>query len=197
MLSAIRAALVTAPGIILATAVMGTISLITSLFDGSGHAQHRVARVWARMLLRIAGVSVRVEGGEVIAPGASYVFAANHLSFMDIPVILAHVPVQFRFLAKKSLFKVPFIGYHLHRAGHLPVERGDARASVKTMSEAAGVIAKSGISVLIFPEGGRSPGSMEEFKEGAAFVAIKAGVPMVPIGINGTRQVLPMGSLVV
>lgn len=194
---AIRAVLITDPLIVLATAVMGTISLIASLFDATGRTQHRVAQCWGGMLLKAAGVRVRVEGLEKLTPGASYVFAANHLSFMDIPVILASIPAQFRFLAKESLFGVPFIGYHLQRAGHLRVRRDDARASLKTMAIAAAAIRERGVSVLIFPEGGRSPREMEEFKEGAAYVAIKAGVPVVPVGLDGTREVLPMGSLLV
>lgn len=197
MFSAIRSFLFTDPLILLATAFMGTVSLMVSFFDASGRTQHRVARVWARMLLRIAGARVRVEGLERMAPGASYVIVSNHLSFMDIPTILAHIPVEIRFLAKKSLFTVPFIGYHLRRAGHLPVERDDIRASLKTMTEAAQMIRNRGISVLIFPEGGRSPRQMREFKEGAAYIAIKAGAPAVPVGLDGTREVLPMGSLVV
>lgn len=197
MLSSIRAALFTDPLIVLATAAYGTVSLLTSLFDASGRAQHAVACAWGRMLLSVAGVKVRVEGLENVSPGGSYVFVSNHLSFMDIPAILPSIPVQFRFLAKEGLFGVPFIGYHLSRAGHIPVHRDDARASLKTMAEAAAIVRDRGISVLIFPEGGRSPGDMTEFKEGAAYVAIKAGVPAIPVGLAGTREVLPMGKLLV
>jgi 1-acyl-sn-glycerol-3-phosphate acyltransferase len=197
MLAFLRALLITDPLIVVATAIYGTISLLTSLFDATGRAQHRVACAWGRMLLRISGVKVRVEGLENISPGASYVFVSNHLSLMDIPVILPYIPVQFRFMAKKGLFRVPFIGYHLKRAGHIPVHRSDARASLKTMADAAGIIRDRGVSVLAFPEGGRSPGEMSDFKEGAAYIAIKAGVPAVPLGLNGTREVLPMDSLLV
>ena len=197
MFASIRSALVTDPLIILATAVYGTVSLFTSLFDATGRAQHRVACAWARMLLRIAGARVRVEGLENIAPDGSYVFVSNHLSYMDIPVILAHIPVQFRFMAKRGLFYVPFIGYHLRRAGHIPVHRGDARASLKTMGEAAAIVRGRGVSVLVFPEGGRSPGAMRDFKEGAAYIAIKAGVPAVPVGLIGSREILPMDTLLV
>ena len=195
MLSAIRAFLIIDPLILLATALMGTVSMMVSFFDASGRTQHRVARAWAHMLLAIAGARIRVEGLERIAPGASCVIVANHLSFMDIPVILAHLPVEIRFLAKRSLFTVPFIGTHLRRAGHLPVEREEVRASLKTMAEAAQMIRNRGISVLIFPEGGRSPHEMREFMEGAAYIAIKAGAPAVPVGLDGTRQILPMGSI--
>jgi len=113
---------------------------------------------------------------------------------MDIPAILASIPVEFRFYAKKGLFLVPFLGTHLKRAGHLPVVRGDARASVKSMTLGARLIQERKISMLLFPEGGRSRAGMREFKEGAAYIAIKAGVPVVPLGLTGTRYVLPMGS---
>ena len=195
MLSAIRAILILDPLILLATALMGTVSALVSFFDSTGRTQHRVARASARMVVRFAGARVRVEGLEHLVPGSSYVIVANHLSFMDIPVILAYLPVEIRFLAKRSLFKAPFIGYHLRRAGHLPVEREDVRASLKTMADAAQMIRSRGISVLIFPEGGRSPHAMREFREGAAYIAIKAGAPVVPVGLDGTRQILPMGSI--
>ncbi len=197
MLANLKAWLITDPLVILATVICGTASLIASLFDGSGRVQHRVAQAWSRVLLAISGVKVRVEGLEHIAAGGSYVFVSNHLSLMDTPLALAHIPVQFRFLAKKSLYKIPFIGYHLNRAGHIPVERKDPRASLRAMADAARIIRERGISVLVFPEGGRSEGALREFKEGAAYIAIKAGVPAVPVGITGTREVLPMGSVTV
>ncbi|HEX8983788.1 MAG TPA: lysophospholipid acyltransferase family protein [Bryobacteraceae bacterium] len=197
MFASIRAALITAPLIILATIVYGTVSLVTSLFDATGRAQHRVACAWARLLLRIGRVQVRVEGLEHLKPGGSYVFISNHLSYGDIPVVLPYIPVQFRFLAKKGLFQVPFIGSHLKRAGHIPVPRADARGSVRTMNEAATIVRDRGVSILVFPEGGRAPGAMRDFKEGPAYIAIKAGVPAVPMALIGTREVLPMGSLLV
>jgi 1-acyl-sn-glycerol-3-phosphate acyltransferase len=197
MFGFLRAAFLTDPLIVLATIGMGTASLATSLFDATGRAQHGVARLWARMLLGIGGVRVQVEGLQRISPEASYVFVSNHLSYMDTPLVIAHVPCQFRFLAKQGLFKVPFIGYHLKRAGHIPVPRGDARASLRTLAESARMVRDRGVSVLVFPEGGRSPGAMQDFKEGAAYIAIKAGVPAVPLGISGTREILPMDSLLV
>jgi 1-acyl-sn-glycerol-3-phosphate acyltransferase len=197
MIRLLWSALIRDPLIVLATVVMGTVSLVTSLFDSTGRLQHRVARVWGRMLLRIGGVKVRIEGLENIVPDGSYIFVSNHLSYMDTPLAIAHIPAQFRFLAKKSLFKVPFIGFHLQRAGHIPVAREDARASLRTMTEAARIVRERNVSLLVFPEGGRSPDKMREFKEGAAYIAIKAGVPAVPVGIVGTREVLPMDSLLV
>lgn len=193
----IRALVITDPLIIAATAFMGSVSLLLSLFDSSGYAQHRMARGWSRILLKISRVKVRVDGLEKIAPGGSYVFVANHRSYMDVPVILAHVSVQFRFLANKNLFRVPFIGYHLQRAGHLPVDNANPRESLRSMSEAARVIQERYISILVFPEGGRTHGELRPFKEGAAYIAIKAGVPVVPVALLGMREILPMGSIYV
>lgn len=194
-LSYLRSLLITDPIIILVTIVMGTVSLLVSIFDSRGRAQHWISRIWSRMLLRVSGVRMHIEGLEHIDPSQIYVFVANHRSFMDIPVVLAHLPLQFRFFAKKGLFHIPFLGTHLRRAGHLPVVRDDPRASLKSMSDAARIIRESGISVMLFPEGGRTYGEMREFKEGSAYVAIKAGVPVVPVGMTGTLEVLPMGSL--
>jgi len=191
----LRVLLFTAPLIVLITSVMSTISLIVSLFSSTGRTQHSMAKAWSRILLRIAGVKVEVEGLEKIAPGGSYVFIANHRSYFDVPCVLPYVPVQCRFLANKNLFSVPFIGYHLKRAGHLPVDSANPRESLKSMSEAARIIQKRGISVLVFPEGGRTMGELRPFKDGAAFIAIKAGVPIVPIALLGTREVLPTGSI--
>jgi 1-acyl-sn-glycerol-3-phosphate acyltransferase len=190
-----RAYFITAPFIVLATIGFGLVSLVISLFESSGRRQIAVARVWARCLLWVSGVRVRIEGLEKIAPDGSYVFVSNHLSYMDTPVVLANIPVQFRFLAKSGLFQIPLLGTHLARAGHIPVPRDDARAAVKTMTTAAQAIRDRGISLLIFPEGGRSQtGELAAFKEGAAYIAIRAGVPLVPVALKGTREILPFGS---
>jgi 1-acyl-sn-glycerol-3-phosphate acyltransferase len=183
-----------APLIILATIAYGSVSLALSFNDPDGEKQAAVARAWARMLLRIGGARVIPTGLENLQPNTSYVFAANHASYMDTPVVLANIPARFRFLANDYLFKVPFLGTHLRRAGHIPVVQGNARESVKAMTEAGKTIRARGISVLIFPEGGRSLTGLQEFREGAAFIAIKAGVPIVPVGLRGTMDLLPMHS---
>jgi 1-acyl-sn-glycerol-3-phosphate acyltransferase len=193
--SFLRSLLITDPLIIVATIMFGAMSLVVSFFDPTRHKQNAMARAWARTLLAVSRVKVRVEGLEKIKEDGSYVFVSNHLSYMDTPVALANIPVQFRFLAKRGLFQIPFLGWHLARAGHIPVPRGDARAAVKTMTLAAQVVREQKISLLIFPEGGRSrKGEMRPFMEGAAYIAIRAGVPLVPIGLQGTREVLPYGS---
>ena len=196
-LSSLRGIFVTDPLIVLATIAFGSVNLVVSFFDDTGRRQIAIARAWAKLLLLVSGVKVIIEGLEKIDPSASYLFASNHVSYMDTPVVLSHIPVQFRFLAKEGLFKVPFLGDHLKRAGHIPVPRDNPRAAVKTMAEAGRVIRELGVSLLIFPEGERSSVGLRDFKEGAAYIAIKAGAPVVPLAIMGTGSVVPRGSLVV
>ncbi len=194
-MSFLRSLLFSTPLIALATIVMGTLSLLASLVDRTGRTQHRVARIWGRMLLAVSFIRVRAQGLEKLDPKATYVFVANHSSYMDIPALLAYLPFQFRFFAKKGLYRIPFLGGHLNRAGHIPVDRSSARASLKSMSAGARIVAERQVSLLLFPEGGRSPKGLREFKEGAAYIAIKAGVPVVPMALVGMRQLLPMGSI--
>jgi len=188
----IRSILWTSPMIVLSTIVMASLSITMSFFDPTGRRQHDVARTWAKILLWVSGVKVIAEGVEKLDLAKGYVLVANHSSYMDIPVILANVPLQFRFFAKQGLFKIPFMGWHLHRAGHIPVVRGDARASLKSMSDGGRMVREKNVSVLLFPEGGRSIDHLQEFKEGTAYIAIKAGVPAVPIGLEGMRKILKM-----
>jgi 1-acyl-sn-glycerol-3-phosphate acyltransferase len=184
------------PLVALSTILCGIISAALSLFGASTERkQIAVARFWARTLLFFGGVRVEVEGLDKIDPEGRYVFASNHLSYVDTPLVFANVPVQFRFLAKQGLFQIPFMGWHLKTAGHIPVPRGDPRAALKVLTRAAELIQTHGISVLFFPEGGRSrDGTLKPFKDGAAYIAIRAKAPLVPLALIGTREVLPMGS---
>lgn len=180
--------------VVVLTIVMGALSYICSFWDPNGRTQHRIARRWGRMLLAVSFVRAAIRGAEKLDPHTSYVVVSNHSSFMDIPALYTALPLEIRFFAKKGLFSIPLLGWHLKRAGHLPVIRGDARASLKSMSDGAKLIRARGVSVLLFPEGGRSQTAMRPFREGAAYIAIKAGVPVVPVGIVNMRSVLPMGS---
>jgi 1-acyl-sn-glycerol-3-phosphate acyltransferase len=194
-MSLLRSLLISTPLIILSTVVLGTLSLLASIFDGSGNTQHRLARLWAKSLLAFSFIRIRAEGLENIDPSGHYVLVSNHQSLMDIPALLAYLPLQFRFFAKKGLYKIPFIGTHLNRAGHLPVDRSNPRNSLKSMIEGARIVAQRKISVLLFPEGGRAPKGLREFTEGAAYIAIKTGAPILPMAICGMREKLPMGSI--
>jgi len=190
----LRSLMVTIPLIYLATVFWGSLSLIVSLFDRSGHAQHACSRWWARTLLMVSRVRVTVRGMENVDPRGTYIFAANHQSYMDIPVLFGYLPGQFRIMAKSSLFYLPFLGWHLRRSGHMPIERSNPRRAARSLLEAAGHV-KSGTRVFIFPEGGRSlDGHIGEFKAGTFLLAIKAAVPVIPVTVNGTRGTLLLNS---
>jgi 1-acyl-sn-glycerol-3-phosphate acyltransferase len=191
--SRLRAYLLIDPLLILTTIVFGLASMLASIFDKRGRTQHAIARQWARLLLWVSGARIRIEGLQKLEKDAAYVLVANHSSYMDTPAVLL-LPLEIRFFAKRGLFRIPLLGGHLRRAGHLPVVRENPRASLKSLTEGARLVRERGVSVVLFPEGGRSPEGLREFKDGAAYLAIKAGVPAVPIGIIGMRQVLPMGS---
>lgn len=192
----LRALLWTDPLICLATVFMAVVSLLASIVDGTGRRQHRIARRWARLVMAISGVKVTVTGLENVTPGAAYVFCPNHLSLIDTPLVFGYVPWDFRILAKRYVFYIPFLGWHMRRAGHMRVDP-DLKSLLRNLTEAARRVA-AGTPIVIFPEGGRSrTGELREFRGGAAYIAIKAGVPIVPMSIAGTREVLPPGSIFV
>ena len=193
-LSLLRSIFITDLLIYLYTAVMGTLSLLGSVVDSAGRWQHWCARTWSWMILKTSRISVHVEGGEHVQAARPTIYCSNHPSAMDIPIMFVHLPVQFRFLAKKVLFHLPFLGWHLRRSGHIPVEREQPKAAMKSFEEAVKKI-HAGSSVLLFPEGSRSrDGSLGRFKRGGFFLALQAGAPIVPITLNGSREVLPTGS---
>ena len=193
----LRTWLFAVPLMALSTIACGTVSLVFSLFGSTERQQIAIGRKWARSLLWFAGTKVKVEGQDGVDPNLRCVFVSNHLSYMDTPVVFSYLP-EFRFLAKKGLFRIPFLGWHLKTAGHIPVPREDPRASLRTLSRAAELIEERGTSLLIFSEGGRAmDGNLAGFKEGAAYLAIKAQAPLAPIALVGTREILPMGSGVI
>lgn len=185
------------PVILLWTAGMALISLLLSLGDRGGRLQHGCARVWARVILRLSGVRLRVDNLRAVQGAGPFMFVANHQSFFDIFSLLAMLPVPFRFFAKKSLFQIPFIGWHLKRAGHFPIDRSHARAAYRSFQSAVERI-QAGASVLIFPEGSRSvTGEVGSFRKGSLRLALTAGVPIVPIAIHGSAAILPRGSMLI
>ncbi len=184
------------PLIYLYTILMGTLSLTISFFDPEGKRQHWCAQTWSRMITRTVGAHVRVHGAEHIRGGTSYVFLSTHQSYMDIPVMLGYLPAQLRIAAKREVFQIPFLGWHMQRAGHISINRGSTTEAVSTLQQATSGI-RDGICAFLFPEGTRSrDGALQPFKKGGFKLAMQAGVPIIPITINGTRQLLPRDSII-
>jgi len=182
------------PAISVYTVVLGAASLASSLFDRRGYFAHRCARAWSWLILKTTGVRVAIEGLERITPGTTYVFVSNHQSIYDIPVIFASLPYQLRIIAKSSLAQFPVLGWHLKRGGHLFVDRKNPdRAGILKRWRA---LVSEGLSLIIFAEGTRSwDGRVARFKAGSFLLAIEAGLPIVPLAVIGTRQVMPKGRL--
>jgi 1-acyl-sn-glycerol-3-phosphate acyltransferase len=182
------------PAITLYTLVLGTASIVSSLFDRRGRFAHACARRWSRLILQTTGVTVTVDGLDCVVPGATYVFVSNHQSIYDIPVIFASLPHQLRIIAKASLARFPVLGWHLRRGGHLFVDRQRPdRAGILRRWRA---LVSDGLSLLIFAEGTRSwDGRVGRFKAGSFLLAIEAGLPIVPLSVIGTRQVMAKGRL--
>ena len=182
------------PAITIYTIVLGAASLISSLFDRRGYFAHACARSWSRLILKTTGVRVRVEGLDRIQPGKTYVFVSNHQSIYDTPVVFASLPYQLRIIAKESLARFPVLGWHLRRGGHLFVDRKHPdRAGILQRWRA---LVSEGLSLIIYAEGTRSAnGHVARFKAGSFLLAIEAGLPIVPLAIINTRQVMPKNRL--
>lgn len=174
----------------LVTALFATTAVATATLTPGGRWGRFLYQTWARAVLGIAGARVSVEGSQNLDSAAHYVFASNHASLMDTPVLLLSLPVDFKFLAKQELLRVPFIGWYLRRTGHLTVERGSIRSALRSMHEAARLVRERSLSVLVFPEGTRSASGLQPFKEGAAYLAIESGTGLVPVAIAGTDTLL-------
>lgn len=184
------------PAITVYTAVLGTISLASSLVDRRGTIAHGCARLWSWLILATTGVEVEASGRDRLVPGRTYVFVSNHQSIYDIPVIFASLPWQLRIIAKASLGSFPFLGWHLRHTGHLLVDRRDPnRAGI--LREAARLV-RQGLSLIVFPEGTRSvDGRLAPFKGGSFLLALEAGLPVVPVAVIGSRHVMRKGRLAV
>lgn len=184
------------PLIAVATAFFGSISLVIGLWDKSGRQQHAIAHAWANVLLKSALSSVEVVGRQNFRGNGPAVYASNHLSYYDTPVLFAKLPFQFRILAKAPLWKIPFIGWYLNRSGQVPIDQSSARAGVASLGRGVKTL-QAGMPLVIFPEGGRAAtGELQPMAAGAAWMAIKAQVPIVPLTIVGTYELLPIHHIV-
>jgi 1-acyl-sn-glycerol-3-phosphate acyltransferase len=184
--------LVLLPLIAASTIFFGCISLICGLWDKSGRQQHFIAHLWARSLLILSLSPITLIGEEKLGLHQTAVYASNHLSYYDTPVLFARLPFQFRIMAKQGLWKIPFIGWYLNRSGQVPVDQSSSRNAVASLNRCVQTL-RHGLPMVIFPEGGRtSTGLPQSFVSGAAYMAIKAQVPLVPITLVGTYELLPI-----
>ena len=185
-----------APVFALATAVFASLSILVSLIEKNGRWQHRIAQAWARISVRIGGTKVTVLHPERLRAQPA-VYVSNHLSYMDTPVIFSSLRFQFRIVARSGLLKVPFIGWWLRRSGQVSVDVGNPRASIASLASAVRTL-KDGMPLVIFPEGGRTAsGEPSKFLNGPAFMAIRAQVPVIPMALIGTHELLPIHANVV
>ena len=174
------------------TIAFGSTALLISLVDRHGCMQHRVAQLWARWMVCFAGARLTVIGAEKLGTHPVAVYAANHTSYMDTPVVFSSLPFQFRILARKALWPIPFIGWYLNRSGQFPIDTENTHTAMASLGAAARGL-KAGMPLFVFPEGGRTPdGSLKPFLPGAAYLAIRAQVPLVPIALYGIYDLLPM-----
>jgi 1-acyl-sn-glycerol-3-phosphate acyltransferase len=181
--------------VVLTTAFLAILAIIVSFFTRTGNPVHIVARIWSQSILMVSRVHVSVKGLSNIEPDKSYVYMANHQSNFDIPVLLGYLPVQFRWLAKAELFKIPVFGRAMLGAGYVKIDRFNRQSAFASINKAARRM-KDGVSVMIFPEGTRSKdGSIRQFKKGGFVMAIKSGVPIIPVVIRGTWPIMAKSSL--
>ena len=180
--------------VIPATIVLCIIAIIVALFSRGGNPVHIIARFWAKSILFVSGIKVDVEGLANIDPFKSYIYMANHQSNFDIPVLLGCLPIQFRWLAKAELYKIPIFGRAMSGAGYVKIDRSNQKSAIKSINEVAAKM-KNGVSVMLFPEGTRSrDGTINAFKKGGFVMAVDTGVPIVPVIIRGTRSIMTKGS---
>lgn len=184
---------VRAPLFFLATGFYGSLALIASLFEKDGQRQHRIAQAWARACVTASGARVSILNPERLQARTA-VYVCNHLSYMDTPVIFSSLPFQFRIVARHDLWKMPFIGWWLRRSGQVPVDVANPRASIASLVSAVRTL-RTGMPLFIFPEGGRTEtGHLEKFLNGPAFMAIRAQLPLIPMALIGTHELLPIHS---
>jgi 1-acyl-sn-glycerol-3-phosphate acyltransferase len=174
----------------ISTAFWGTLSILSSFISGRGKMQHYCMRRWSKDNLWLSRARVEIEGLENIDRGSPQILVANHSGLHDILSLSAYLPIQFRWIAKKSLFRVPFMGWHMRRSGYIAIDRQNPRDAAKSIIDAAGEI-RNGTNAIAFPEGTRSrTGDLGSFHSGAFALALRAAVPLVPVTLDGSFRVI-------
>jgi len=173
------------------------ITILTSFVSTDGETPHKVTRIWAKCILAASNIKVTVKGLSNLDRTGSYIYMPNHVSNFDIPVLQAYLPVQFRWLAKAELFKIPIFGYAMKRAGYISINRFDRKSAIQSLNKTSEII-RNGTSVIIFPEGTRSQNqNIQSFKKGGFVLAVDSGVPIIPIIIHGTWTIMQKKQILV
>jgi 1-acyl-sn-glycerol-3-phosphate acyltransferase len=180
--------------VVFSTLMLGLLVIFLSFFVRSGNPMHKIARFWGRSILIVSRIKVSVKGLSNLDRSKSYIYMSNHQSNFDIPVLLGYLKVQFRWLAKMELFKIPIFGHAMRKAGYISIDRNNRESAFESLKAAVRKV-KSGVSVLIFPEGTRSlDGKIRSFKKGGFVMAVDSGVPIVPVVLTGTSSIMAKGS---
>ena len=175
--------------------ILGTVAVVLGVFDRSGNQSHKVAALWSRLICRWNGIKVKITGAENILVGQPQIFIANHQGYYDIFALAGYLAVQLRWVSKSVLFRIPFMGWAMTAAGYIPVERNNRKQSYQAFLNTLEAI-KAGSSIVVFPEGTRSEdGNIGVFKKGSQLLAQRAKVPMVPVTIIGTQDIIRKGSM--
>jgi len=172
------------------TGFFAVIIILTSFATTGGETTHKVAKICAKCILAVSNIKVTVKGLSNLNRTGSCIYMPNHVSNFDIPVLQAYLPVQFRWLAKAELFKIPIFCYAMKRAGYISINRFDRKAAIQSLNKASEII-RNGTSVIIFPEGTRSQNQhIQSFKKGGFILAVDSGVPIIPVIIHGTWTIM-------
>lgn len=183
--------------IILLSIVLGTLSVLVRLFDSSSNLSHKVSSLWGRWLCTLNGIQVDVEGLEHIQQDQAQILIANHQGFFDIFALSGFLPLQIRWMAKSSLFKIPFVGWSITASGYIPVDRSNRKKSYQAFLTTIEKL-KAGNSIVIFPEGTRSEdGTIGPFKKGSLLLSVRSGAPLVPVTLLGTGSIIKKGSCII
>ena len=177
--------------------ILGTVATVLGVFDRSGNQSHKVAALWSRLICKWNGIRVEVSGTENILVDQPQIFIANHQGYYDIFALAGYLAVQLRWVSKSVLFRIPFMGWAMTAAGYIPVERNNRKQSYQAFLNTLEAI-KAGSSIVVFPEGTRSEdGNIGVFKKGSQLLAQRAKVPMVPVTIIGTQDIIRKGSMLI
>jgi 1-acyl-sn-glycerol-3-phosphate acyltransferase len=178
------------------TCIGAITTIIGGIFNPYSKFNNSVTRAWARVIVFVLGTKLIIEGSENIKKDKSYVVVANHQSQIDIPILIVAVRTNLRIIAKKELFKIPFLGWGMKAVGMLEIDRSNHKQSIETLKKAENIVKEHRLSVLVFPEGTRSPdGQIHPFKKGPFILAINTGLPILPVSVSGTGHITPKGKL--